>query len=98
MQSEEKMPGTGKEMQETGKELFDHLEQIHTTEMGQERIKRNLSLQTNDVVAWCVEKISDPCAVIMRKGKNWYVSVEGCIFTINAYSYTIITAHKNGSL
>jgi hypothetical protein len=25
---------------------------------------------------------------------NWYVSFENYIITINAYSYTIITAHK----
>ena len=33
-------------------------------------------------------------AVITRSGKNWYVNIDNCIITINAYSYTIITAHK----
>ena len=31
---------------------------------------------------------------ITRKGKNWYITVEGCIITVNAHSFTIITAHK----
>ncbi|MDR2952402.1 MAG: DUF3781 domain-containing protein [Treponema sp.] len=30
-----------------------------------------------------------------KKGKNWYVSFENCILTVNARSFTIITAHKN---
>ncbi|MCQ2593467.1 MAG: DUF3781 domain-containing protein [Treponema sp.] len=31
---------------------------------------------------------------ISRKGKNWYVDIGSGIITVNAYSYTIITAHK----
>lgn len=75
-------------------ELLMHLDQLHTTELGTLRIRRNLSLDTNDVVGWCKVKTSSPDAVITRSGKNWYVAVEGCIITINAYSFTIITAHK----
>lgn len=75
-------------------ELLMHLNQLHTTELGALRIRRNLSLDTNDVVEWCKMKISSPDAVITRNGKNWYVATDGCILTINAYSFTIITAHK----
>lgn len=75
-------------------ELLKNLEQLHTTELGEIRIKRNLSLHTDDVIAWCKTKINSANAVITRKGKNWYVNVDRCIITINAYSYTIITAHK----
>lgn len=32
--------------------------------------------------------------IIERRGKNWYISTDNCIITVNAYSYTIITAHK----
>ena len=67
---------------------------LHTTELGVMRIKRNLSLDTDDVAEWCKFKISSGNAVITRNGKNWYVNVDGCIITVNAYSYTIITAHK----
>ena len=77
-------------------ELLDNLDKLHTTPMGVERIRRNLALgdDVQDVVAWCKMQIELPEAAITRKGKNWYCSVEGCIITVNAYSYTIITAHK----
>ena len=75
--------------------LLHHLNNLHTTEMGVVRIKRNLSLNIEDVVDWCRSRISDADAAdIVRRGKNWYVSVDNCIITINAHSYTIITAHK----
>ncbi|MCK9170106.1 MAG: DUF3781 domain-containing protein [Treponema sp.] len=31
---------------------------------------------------------------ITRKGKNWYAEINDCIITVNAYSCSIITAHK----
>ncbi len=74
--------------------LLNNLDKIHTTEMGVERIKRNLSLDTDDVVEWCKDKIKSSDANITRNGKNWYASAENCLITVNAYSYTIITAHK----
>lgn len=76
------------------KELLDNLDKLHTTELGIERIKRNLSLETDNVIGWCKNKISSENAAIVRKGKNWYITVDGCMITVNAYSYTIITAHK----
>ena len=78
----------------TAKELLNNLDKLHTTELGVIRIKRNLSLNTDDVVAWCKDKINSETAVITRNGKNWYVNIDACIITVNAYSYTIITAHK----
>ena len=50
--------------------------------------------RTEDPVEWCRSKILDKDAVIGRQGKNWYVSVDGCVITVNAGSYTIITAHR----
>lgn len=78
-------------------ELLENLDKLHTTELGVVRIKKNLSLDTEDVVDWCRVKIESPNAVITRNGKNWYINVDGCIITVNAYSYTIITAHKEKS-
>ncbi len=77
-------------------ELLKNMDKLHTTELGVERIKRNLSLDVdaNDVVDWCKTKINSANAALTRSGKNWYVSVDNCIITVNAYSYTIITAHK----
>lgn len=76
------------------KNLFSNLDKLHTTTMGVERIKRNLCLDVEDVVEWCRQKIKAPDSQIMRQGKNWYITVAHCIITVNAYSYTIITAHK----
>lgn len=52
-------------------ELRKNLDKLHTTKLGIERIKRNLSLETDDVVDWCKTKISSANVVITRRGKNW---------------------------
>ena len=75
-------------------ELLNNLDKVHTTEMGVDRIKRNIEVDVEDIVAYCIDKIKQENAVIERKGKNYYVSVDGIIVTVNASSYTIITAHK----
>ena len=75
-------------------ELLENLDKVHTTEMGVDRIKRNIEVDVDDIVAYCIEKIKQENAVIEKKGKNYYVSVDGIIITVNASSYTIITAHK----
>jgi hypothetical protein len=74
--------------------LLSHLDQLHTTDLGAERIRKNLRLDTDDLVGWCREKIKAANVSIIRKGKNWYITVDGCEITVNAYSYTIITAHR----
>ena len=74
--------------------LLNDLDKVHTTEMGVDRIKRNIEVDVEDIVAYCIDKIKQENAVIERKGKNYYVSVDGIIITVNASSYTIITAHK----
>ena len=78
----------------TSNEVLENLDKLHTTELGVVRIKRNLSLDTDEVVDWCKAKIESPNAIITRNGKNWYIDVDGCMITVNAYSYTIITAHQ----
>lgn len=74
--------------------MLDHIDKIHTTELGIERIKRNLKLDTQDVVAYCQNKILDKNCHIYKCGKNWYCEVEQIKITINSLSYTIITAHR----
>ena len=78
----------------TQNDLLLNLDRLHTTEMGVERIKRNLFLDTDDVVEWCRGRISDAGASLSRRGKNWYAVIDNCEITVNAHSYTIITAHK----
>jgi hypothetical protein len=70
------------------------VEKLHTTELGAERIRKNLCLDVNDVVEWCKQKVKNKNSHIIRKGKNWYIMIDGYIITINAHSYTIITAHN----
>lgn len=74
--------------------LLKNLGKIHTTPMGVERIRRNLELTDTDVVEFCKSKIAAPNGNIYRQGKNWYCEIDGSIITVNAKSYTIITAHR----
>ena len=77
-------------------ELLNNLSQLHTTPMGVERIRKNLCLSEsiNDVVDFCKKLISLSDCSIYRQGKNWYCEKDGMCITVNAYSFTIITAHK----
>lgn len=73
--------------------LLDNINKVHTTELGINRIIKNLKLNTNDVVEYCKNKLLDKNCNIYKQGKNWYCEIENIIITINSYSYTIITAH-----
>ncbi|MDY0093265.1 MAG: DUF3781 domain-containing protein [Candidatus Vecturithrix sp.] len=75
-------------------ELLAHIEKIHTTEQGYIRIKNNLELDTDDIIAWCINAITSRNCRLLRKGKNWYADIDDIAITINAYSFTIITAHR----
>ena len=72
--------------------LIDNIDEIHTTEMGADRIRRNLKLENVDVVEYCKDKIMDENCHIYRQGKNWYCEIDSVKITVNYYSYTIITA------
>jgi len=74
-------------------DLLLNIDKTHTTELGIERIKRNLELETDDIVDWCKQKIEQADDMVKR-GKNWYVRVGDVVITVNAHSFTIITAHK----
>ena len=75
--------------------LLENKNTIHTTEMGVERIRRNLKLNESvDVVEFCKQKILDTNCNIYKQGKNWYCEIDGTKITVNSFSYTIITAHK----
>jgi ribosomal protein S18 acetylase RimI-like enzyme len=75
------------------KELLDNLDKLHTTAMGEERIRKNLSLDVSDTIAWCKEKIRIS-SHIEHWGKNWYAYSADTVITVNSHSYTVITAHK----
>ena len=86
-------------MQKSGDEmrskdiLIENIDKVHTTEMGVGRISKNLEI-SGDVVEYCKNKILKKESVVNREGKNYYVTIDDCIITVNASSYTIITAHK----
>ena len=73
--------------------LLLNIDKVHTTKMGIDRIKKNLKLDTNDVVLYCKNKILDKNCNIYKQGKNWDCEIDNIKITINSYSYTIITAH-----
>lgn len=73
--------------------LLENIDKIHTTKMGINRIKKNLKLDTKDIVLYCKYKILDKNCNIYKQGKNWYCEIDNIKITINSYSYTIITAH-----
>jgi len=64
---------------------------LHTTELGKERITRNIGLSFDEVMAWCKQTDLNN---VEQKGKNWYVYSDDFVLTINVKSHTIITAHK----
>lgn len=74
--------------------LLHNINNIHTTNMGVDRIKRNLELQDINVVEYCKNKILNNKCKIWKHGKNWYCKINNIVITINSNSYTIITAHK----
>ena len=55
--------------------LLSNIDKLHTTEMGIDRIKRNLKINTENVVKYCKEKILDNNCNIYKQGKNWYCEV-----------------------
>ena len=74
-------------------DLLNNLDKLHSTKMGIERISNNLKLN-EDAITFCKQKIISSDALIKRQGKNWYIQSGDCEITVNAKSYTIITAHK----
>ena len=74
-------------------DLMNNINKLHTTKLGVSRIKRNLSIN-EDVVNYCIKIILDKNSNIYKKGKNYYCKNGNIKITINSYSYTIITAHK----
>ena len=74
-------------------ELSSLMNRLHTTEMGEVRIRTNLQLGNQDPVMHCREVIAAQDTEITRRGKNWYCEVDGIKITVNSSSYTLITAH-----
>ena len=74
-------------------DLLLNIDKVHTTEMGVQRIRKNLNIFNLDAVQYCKSKIESKNCFIYKKGKNWYCEIDNIQITINSYNYTIITAH-----
>lgn len=77
-------------------DLVKNIRRIDITDMAIDRVKKNIETETeiDDVIGWAKAQILDKNAVIERAGKNWYVTANGYKITVNASTYTIITAHR----
>ena len=73
--------------------LLENIEKIHTTEMGIGRIQKNLKI-SEEPVEYCIFKLKQDTSTVRKEGKTYYVDADDCTITINASSFTIITAHK----
>ncbi len=73
--------------------LLSNIDKIHTTELGIERIKRNLKLNNDNVIEYLKNKLLDNNLVVYKEGKNYYCEIENIRMTINSYNYCIITVH-----
>ncbi|MBR0420867.1 MAG: DUF3781 domain-containing protein [Erysipelotrichaceae bacterium] len=74
-------------------DLLDNIDKLHTTELGEDRIRKNLKVNNNDVIAFLKEKILDKDCLIYKKGKNYYCEIGKIRITVNSYNFCIITAH-----
>ena len=74
-------------------ELIKNIDRLKTTLNGAIRIRKNLGINTVNPVEWCKTQITSKNSTVRREGKNYYVKANGYEITINASSFTIITAH-----
>ena len=74
-------------------ELLKNIDRLKTTLNGAIRIRKNLGINSVNPVEWCKTQITSKNSTVRREGKNYYVKANGYEITINASSFTIITAH-----
>ena len=72
--------------------LLSNIDRLHTTELGKERIIRNIDIK-EDPIIHCKKIITNGKCNIYKQGKNYYCEINNIRITINSNSYTIITAH-----
>lgn len=69
------------------------IDSLKSNRLTDDKIRGFLGIQISDVVAWCKERILMPGAEIVRRGKNWYITADDVIITVNANLLTLQTAH-----
>lgn len=79
---------------DSANDLIGNLDNLHTTELGEQRIRKAAG-GVPDAVEWVKSQIRLPGADISRVGKNYQIKTREYSITVNATSFTIITAHKD---
>lgn len=64
--------------------LINNINKIHTTNMGLDRIKKNLKLDNYDIIEYIKNIIKNKDTIIYKKGKNYYCETDNTIITINS--------------
>ena len=74
-------------------EFLQNIDRLHTTLLGEERIRFHLHLSDKvNVILYLKKKIQNEKFSLSVKGKNYYCIVDNICITINRFTYTIITA------
>ncbi|HBB05501.1 MAG TPA: conjugal transfer protein [Firmicutes bacterium] len=74
--------------------LLANIERIHATERGEERLIQNLKLANRNPIRYVKDVLRNPKSHVYKKGKNFYCEYNHVRLTINASTFTMITAHK----
>ncbi len=67
---------------------------LHTMPLCEVRIKKNLGLECVNVIEFCKSLIQNEKCNVYKQGKNYYFELDNIKLTVNAKSFTVITAHK----
>ena len=73
--------------------LIQNIENIHTTKLGYERIRRSIS-ESDDEILYQIKKIILEKCYVIKKGKNLYVYNDEYVICINHNTLNIITCKK----
>lgn len=78
--------------------FLENIESLHTTELGLQRIKKNIGRPAaeteEELMAFCKNLIKADDCKIEKMGKNWYCKKDDIEITVNSYNYCIITGKK----
>ena len=74
-------------------DLRKNIDKLHTTFLGEKRIRNNLNLPNIDILNYCKDIILNEKCNICVQGKNFYCLYADIIITVNVSSFTVITAH-----
>ena len=69
--------------------LINNINKIHTTNMGLDRIKKNLKLDNYDIIEYIKNIIKNKDTITYKKGKNYYCETDNIIILdLNGKQFT----------